>query len=374
MGQGFSKIKAPSDVPPPNLPVTQIGIGLAALGQLSVVVTVALSAFALGYHSIMAFQDPTYSLVFCPSAGDGCMVDLPERLTIYFLYIFGNVGITALTFLVVGEYGPAFLSEPIGTTQVGLSVYIVIIILSIISGVACQTVPYDTPYFKTLAYGVHNVIMALAYLPLIWHSDAPRGYPEAVTTVWAVSYLAIAHLAPGGEIGKYGDPLGLAVGVIFAASLTEAMTEPRSEWKEITNAFTLYFGFVIFSLMLLYDADKNILRAACKQDFDPICAANQVFGDILQLYMRIHFFMQQDPPFGVLTSGIWMSEQRAATYQPQGLVQKIENELRLSRRFSDATGYRTPWDLFFVQTEPELNPLEIAISETIRQIAAFLSI
>eukprot|EP00069_Balaena_mysticetus_P015441 bmy_09201T0 len=159
------------------------------------------------------------------------------------------------------------------------------------AGMLVQSISYDqSPGPKHLAWLLHSGVMGAVVAPL-----TILGGPLLVRAAWYTAGIAgglstVAMCAPSEKFLNMGPSLGVGLGVIFVSSLGSMFLPPTTVAGATLYSVAIYGGLVLFSMFLLYDAQKVIKRAEvvpvyAVQKYNPINSMLGIYMDILNIFM-----------------------------------------------------------------------------------------
>ncbi|OXA50988.1 Growth hormone-inducible transmembrane protein [Folsomia candida] len=118
-----------------------------------------------------------------------------------------------------------------------------------------------------------------------------------------ISALALlAYTAPESTFLPWSLPLGMGLGIVFAASTGSFLIPQSTRLGSSLFAVYLYGGMILFGAMLLHDVQR-VLQTAEKlpfdpdrpDTFDPINAAMAMYMDCLNIFVRfVQLFALQE--------------------------------------------------------------------------------
>lgn len=171
------------------------------------------------------------------------------------------------------------------------------------SGTVMRSLPYDQPFAaKYGAWVVHSGVLGLVMAPI-----GALGGALAIRAAWYTAGIvgglsAIAVCAPSDQFLRWGGPLGIGLGGVFAASLGSAFLPPTSALGLGLYSISLYGGLLLFSGFLMYDTQKVIRRAenhyegppqwngqqyVATSRYDPINASAHLVMDVVNIFVRM---------------------------------------------------------------------------------------
>ena len=146
------------------------------------------------------------------------------------------------------------------------------------SSMVVQMLPYSEGFGpKQLAFLAHTSLIGAVLAPLAF-AGGPLLVRAAVYTAGIVGGLStIAVCAPSERFLSWGAPLGIGLGLVFAANVGALFLPPTSAIGAGLASVVVYGGLVLFSGFLLFDTQKIMRKAESHPvnavvPFDPVNA------------------------------------------------------------------------------------------------------
>ncbi|XP_005407936.1 PREDICTED: growth hormone-inducible transmembrane protein [Chinchilla lanigera] len=212
-----------------------------------------------------------------------------DRIHSTYMYLGGSIGLTALSALAVAR-SPVLMNFMMRGSWVTIGATFAAMIGA---GMLVRSIPYEQhPGQKHLAWLLHSGVMGAVVAPL-----TILGGPLLVRAAWYTAGIVgglstVAMCAPSEKFLNMGAPLGVGLGLVFAASLGSMFIPPTTVAGSAMYTVAVYGGLVLFSMFLLHDTQRVIKRAEITpmygvQKYDPINSMLAIYMDVLNIFIRV---------------------------------------------------------------------------------------
>ena len=150
---------------------------------------------------------------------------------------------------------------------------------------------YQTnPTLKSMLYASFVGCTAATLTPMIHAYGSAVLFDAALCTGATMGGLGmVAWNAPSEQFLKMGGALSLGLGALLGVGLLQ-MFYPYSAALYNIN---MYGGIALFSMFVLYDTQKIMMKAKQQKHFDPVQNAMSIYLDAINLFVRFAAIMGQ---------------------------------------------------------------------------------
>lgn len=235
-----------------------------------------------GLNYLLNRKDPLFSVSTSNLTSSSVV---REYLAGTYAYVTAGLGITGITAFYAYKMGVA--ARLMGNPMLSFGLSLVAIIGT---SIATQATPAENVLQKHLFWVLNMSSVGVLSLSSLGYLPAGLLFKAGVYTFGIVSSLSMVAMYSKNDAFLYlGGPLMMGLSVVVLSSLVSAFAPMGGRVFQITNNISLYGGLGVFSLFMLYDTQRIMMRANLSRGRNPdyINESMHLYYNIINIFIRI---------------------------------------------------------------------------------------